>query len=65
YTVNDIENKINALRDKIRNQHFGSIEKGDYNIKTGLYYNNIYSSCEKIGDHLFNISEAMSGQNIE
>jgi phosphate:Na+ symporter len=64
-TVNDIENKINALRDKIRNQHFGSIEKGDYNIKTGLYYNNIYSSCEKIGDHLFNISEAMSGHNIE
>lgn len=65
YTVNEIENKINKLRDNIRNQHFGSIEKGDYNIKTGLYYNNIYSSCEKIGDHLFNISEAMSGQNIE
>lgn len=65
YTVNDIENKINTLRDKIRNQHFGSIEKGDYNIKTGLFYNNIYSSCEKIGDHLFNISEAMSGHNIE
>ena len=65
YTVNEIESKINALRDKIRNQHFGSIEKGDYNIKTGLYYNNLYSSCEKIGDHLFNISEAMSGQNIE
>lgn len=60
-----IENKINDLRDIMRDEHFRSIEKGDYNIKSGLYYNNLYSSCEKIGDHIMNINEAAAGVNLE
>jgi phosphate:Na+ symporter len=60
-----IENKINDLRDAMRDEHFRSIEKGDYNIKSGLYYNNLYSSCEKIGDHIMNINEAAAGVNLE
>jgi phosphate:Na+ symporter len=60
-----IENKINDLRDAMRDEHFRSIEKGDYNIKSGLYYNNLYSSCEKIGDHIMNINEAAAGINLE
>jgi phosphate:Na+ symporter len=61
----EIENKINLIRDQIRELHFASIEKGEYNIRSGLYFNNLYSSCEKVGDHLLNISEAVSGLNIE
>jgi phosphate:Na+ symporter len=61
----DIENLINNLRDRIREDHFKSIEKGDYNIKSGLYYNSLYSSCEKLGDHLLNINEAVTGANLE
>lgn len=60
-----IEYKINDLRDTMRDEHFRSIEKGDYNIKSGLYYNNLYSSCEKIGDHIMNINEAAAGVNLE
>jgi phosphate:Na+ symporter len=60
-----IENKINDLRDAMRDEHFRSIEKGDYNIRSGLYYNNLYSSCEKIGDHIMNINEAAAGVNLE
>jgi phosphate:Na+ symporter len=59
------EEKINKLRNKIRDEHFESIEKGEYNIKSGLYYNNIYTSCEKIGDHILNVNEALTGINIE
>jgi phosphate:Na+ symporter len=61
----EIEHEINNLRDRIRDDHFKSIEKGDYNIKSGLYYNGIYSSCEKLGDHLLNINEAVTGINLE
>jgi phosphate:Na+ symporter len=61
----DIENQINSLRDRIRDDHFKSIEKGDYNIKSGLYYNGLYSACEKLGDHLLNINEAVTGINLE
>ncbi|HET6245326.1 MAG: Na/Pi cotransporter family protein [Bacteroidetes bacterium] len=61
----EVENEINNLRDRIRDEHFKSIEKGDYNIKSGLYYNSLYSSCEKLGDHLLNINEAVTGINLE
>lgn len=60
-----VENKINQLRDTMRDEHFRSIEKGDYNIKSGLYYNNLYSSCEKMGDHILNINEAAAGVNLK
>ncbi len=60
-----LEDQINKLRDKIRDEHFASIEKGEYSIKPGLYYNHIYSSSEKIADHILNVSEAISGKNIE
>ena len=61
----EIESNLNSLRDKIRDEHFISIEKGEYNIKSGLYYNTLYSACEKIGDHIFNINEATTGINVE
>jgi phosphate:Na+ symporter len=61
----EVEHEINNLRDRIRDDHFKSIEKGDYNIKSGLYYNGLYSSCEKLGDHLLNINEAVTGINLE
>lgn len=60
-----IEQEINKFRDEIREEHFASIEKGDYNIKSGLYYNNLYSSLEKIGDHIMNINEAAARVNLE
>jgi phosphate:Na+ symporter len=60
-----IEQEINRFRDEIREEHFASIEKGDYNIKSGLYYNNLYSSLEKIGDHIMNINEAAARVNLE
>jgi phosphate:Na+ symporter len=61
----DLEKKINEMRDQMRDEHFTSIEKGDYNVKSGLYYNNIYSLMEKIGDHILNINEAAAGINVE
>lgn len=61
----EVEISINELRNKIREDHFVSIEKGEYNIRSGLYYNNLYSSYEKIGDHLMNISEAVTGKQTE
>ena len=61
----EIEKQINALRDEVRDEHFVSIEKGDYNIKSGLYYNSLYSSVEKIGDHIYNINEALAKTDIK
>ncbi|MBK9177316.1 MAG: Na/Pi cotransporter family protein [Flavobacteriales bacterium] len=58
----EVEQRINAMRDQLRMQHYRSIEQGDYNIRSGLVYNDLFSSCEKVGDHLINVSEALAGE---
>jgi len=57
----DLEQRINHRRDEMRRAHLQSVESGDHNIKSGLVYNDLFSSCEKVGDHLMNVSEALIG----
>ena len=59
-----LEVAINELRNDIRKKHFKSMEKGDYNAQSGLIYSNIFSSIERVGDHIINVSEAASGQYL-
>lgn len=58
----EAEQQINHLRDQLRRTHLKSIETGDYNVKSGLIYNDLFSSCEKVGDHVINVSEALAGE---
>jgi len=58
------EKEINEFRDKLRKKHLKSIEKGDYHARAGLVYSNLFSSLERIGDHIINVSEAASGINL-
>jgi phosphate:Na+ symporter len=58
----EAEQRINHKRDQLRRLHLKSIETGDYNVKSGLVYNDLFSSCEKVGDHLINVSEALMNE---
>ena len=59
--ANNAEININNLRNKLRKEYFQKIEKGEMPIQTGMIYNNLIHSLEKVGDHIFNISEAIVG----
>jgi len=59
-----IEQEIDDTRDKLRKKHLKSIEKQEYNYKSGLIYNNLFSSIEKIGDYVLSVSEYVSGENL-
>jgi len=59
-----LEKEINSLRDKLRHQHLDKIGKREYNVKSGMAYNDLFAACEKVGDHVFNVSEVISGENI-
>jgi phosphate:Na+ symporter len=59
-----LEQEIDETRDKLRKKHLKSIEKQEYNYKSGLIYNNLFSSIEKIGDYVLSVSEYVSGQNL-
>jgi phosphate:Na+ symporter len=56
------EIEINEIRNKLRRDHFKSIENGDYNVKAGMVYNNLFATLERIGDHIINVTEAVEGK---
>ena len=59
--ANNSEININDIRNKLRKSYLQKIEKGEMKIQTGMIYNNLIHSLEKIGDHVFNVSEAIVG----
>lgn len=60
----EIEDKINKLRDKYRTEHLSSIEDHEFNIRSGIIYTDLIYSAEKIGDHIVNVTEALIGKNL-
>ncbi|MBN4066047.1 Na/Pi cotransporter family protein [Candidatus Amoebophilus asiaticus] len=59
--VYDMENTINTLRDKLREENAIRLEKAEYNVTDGIMYLDIVNSAEKIGDHIVNVNEAIVG----
>ena len=57
----EIEHSINRKRDKLRSKHLKNIEKGHYDTMSGMVYSDVYNLLERIGDHIINVSEAVSG----
>ena len=57
------EERINAKRNELKKEYFENISNNqEYNIKGGMIYNDIFSSLEKVGDHIINVSEAIIGR---
>ena len=57
--ANEAETIINNMRNKLRKDYLQKIQKGEFNIETGMIYINLIHSFEKVGDHIYNISEAI------
>lgn len=47
------------LEKRLRKLHIEELEKGEYDFKSGMHYRDLFMACEKVGDHLINVSEAM------
>lgn len=61
----ELENKINTFRDNIHEVVIQDIEQDPTHVKSAFYFNKMITSCEKIGDTILNINEAISGINVE
>ena len=53
------EYNINECRNHLREEHIVNIESNSYNYLTGVYYMDVLSELEKIGDFMINISQAV------
>jgi phosphate:Na+ symporter len=58
------EHEINQLRDQLREEYLHQISDGE-NLENAMIYSNIFSSLEKVGDHIINVSEHVAGKNYD
>jgi len=63
--ANELELRINTFRDAAADAVIEEIEKGTVHVKSAFYFNKLITSCEKVGDNLYNIAESVSGLNVE
>ncbi|MEX0779306.1 MAG: Na/Pi cotransporter family protein [Balneolales bacterium] len=61
----EIENKINAMRDSMKDAHYKRLEEGVYSARAGVIYMDYLTRLEKIGDHIFNVNEALAGKKLK
>lgn len=63
--INQVEGRINELRDKLKKRNIANINEEKYSYQSSVMYMDIITICETIGDHLINICEALSFQSSE
>ena len=56
------EYNINECRNHLREEHIVNIESNSYNYLTGVYFMDVLSELEKIGDFLINVSQVVLGK---
>lgn len=59
----EAEKSIDGFRDELRDEFMESANKRGFNHKLGSSYKDIYQSLEKVGDHIINVSEAITGES--
>lgn len=55
----DSEEQINEYRNLLKEEHLFNLENNKYGYQTGVYYMDIVAECEKAGDYMINVSEAI------
>lgn len=58
----EAERAINAKRNDLRREYLKKVEKGEYNVKDAINYIELINACEKLGDHVINVTEGITGQ---
>jgi phosphate:Na+ symporter len=59
--ANKVEDQIDQMRKKLRKNYLTKIEEGEYNVRGGILYAELFNSCERLADYAENVSEGLAG----
>ncbi len=57
----DVERRINACRNELKQQNIDSLDAREYDYDKGTVFADLISECEKTGDYIINVVEARGG----
>lgn len=60
-----LENRINDVRDQMKEAHYVRLEKGIYTSQAGVVFLDYITRLEKIGDHIFNVQEELADRKLK
>ncbi len=55
----NLENEINNYRDRLKSDNIENIDTKKYTYTDGVYYMDIVSECEKLGDYVINVVQSV------
>ena len=55
----NIENEINSYRNLLKDKNIDAIDNKEYDYSDAVYYMDIISECEKLGDYVLNVVQAV------
>ena len=60
--VADLEGKINALTERLREKHLRDLDKGKYPASSGVFYNDLVNELEKCGDRVASVATHLASE---
>ncbi len=63
-TAQNIENEINNYRNQLKNQNVIAVNEGYYDYPTAVTYMDTIVECEKMGDYIVNVVEAVADSKL-
>jgi len=58
----DLEDEINVQRNAMRKFNREKLSTKEYNVDAAMVFTNLFSSLERVGDHIVNINESVAGE---
>lgn len=59
----ELERSIDKMRNKLRKEHTKQMQSKDFDIRMGALYQDLFQAMEKVGDHVINVTESITGES--
>ena len=59
----ELENEIDQTYKSLRKEYIKKVESGKFQVRSGVYYSDLITELERIGDHVLGVTESLKKDN--